>query len=155
MLRAHGLVGAGAVASLVIAGLTSTAAVQAAPAAHQVRSDKGLHRADPAFGSSQRSAAKREAASRVGKTAAALRLGRGESLVVRNVERDLDGVEHVHYDRTYQGLPVIGGDLIVHESPSGAVRTVSWSSTHKVQVRGGLAATVSRRPPPAAPATAR
>ena len=36
----------------------------------------------------------------------------------------MDGVEHVHYDRTYHGLPVIGGDLIVHESPSGAVRTV-------------------------------
>jgi len=143
MLRAHGLVGAGAVASLVMAGLTSTAPVQAAPTVHQVRSDKGLHRADPAFGSSQRAAAKREAASRVGKTAASLRLGRGESLVVRNVERDVDGVEHVHYDRTYEGLPVIGGDLIVHQSPGGAVRTVSWSSTPKVQVRGDLAATVA------------
>ena len=55
----------------------------------------------------------------------------------------MDGVEHVHYDRTYQGLPVIGGDLIVHESPSGAVRTVSWSSTHKVQVRGSLTAAVA------------
>ncbi len=143
MLRAHGLVGAGAVASLVVAALTSNAPVQAAPAAPQVRSDKGLHRADPAFGSSQRSAAKREAASRVGKTVSALRLDRGESLVVRDVERDLDGVEHVHYDRTYQGLPVIGGDLIAHESPSGAVRTVSWSSTHKVQVRGSLTAAVA------------
>ena len=143
MLRAHGLIGAGAVASLVIAGLTSTAAVQAAPAAPQVRSDNGVHRADPAFGSRQRAAAAREAASHVGKTVAALRLGGGESLVVRNVERDVDGVEHVHYDRTYQGLPVIGGDLIVHESPSGAVRSVSWSSTRVVRVRGGLAATVS------------
>jgi Zn-dependent metalloprotease len=143
MLRAHGLVGAGAAASLVMAGLTSTAPVQAAPAVHPVRSDKGLHRADPGFGSSQRAAAKREAASRVGKTAASLRLGRSESLVVRDVERDVDGVEHVHYDRTYQGLPVIGGDLIVHQSPSGAVRTVSWSSTHNVQVRGGLGATVT------------
>lgn len=143
MLRAHGLVGAGAVASLVIAGLTSTAPVQAAPTVHQVRSDKGLHRADPAFGSSQRAAAKREAATRVGRTAASLRLGRSESLVVRNVERDVDGAEHVHYDRTYQGLPVIGGDLIVHESPGGAVRTVSWSSTPRVQVRGDLAATVA------------
>ena len=143
MLRAHGLVGAGAAASLVMAGLTSTAPVQAAPAVHPVRSDKGLHRADPGFGSSQRAAAKREAASRVGKTAASLRLGRSESLVVRDVERDVDGVEHVHYDRAYQGLPVIGGDLIVHQSPSGAVRTVSWSSTHNVQVRGGLGATVT------------
>ena len=143
MLRAHGLVGAGAVASLVMAGLTSTAPVQAVPAAHQVRSDKGLHRADPAFGGSQRAAAKREAASRVGKTAASLRLGSSESLVVRDVERDLDGAEHIHYDRTYQGLPVIGGDLIVHQSPGGAVRTVSWPSTHNVQVRGGLAAKVA------------
>src|SRR4029079_17907899 len=55
----------------------------------------------------------------------------------------VDGVEHVHYDRTYQGLPVIGGDLIVHESPSGAVRTVSWSSTPKVQGRGGVPPTVA------------
>ena len=143
MLRAHGLVGAGAVASLVMAGLTSTAPVQATPTVHQVRSEKGPHRADPAFGGSQRAAAKHEAASRAGKTAASLRLGRSESLVVRNVERDVDGAEHVHYDRTYQGLPVIGGDLIVHESPGGAVRTVSWSSTPKVQVRGDLAATVA------------
>ena len=143
MQRAHGLVGAGAIASLVIAGLTSTASVQASPATTQVRSDQGLHRADPSFGTSQRAAAKREAAARAGRTASALRLGTGEALVVRNVERDLDGVEHVHYDRTYQGLPVIGADLIVHQSSAGAVRTVTWSSTGRVKVRGGLSAKVA------------
>ena len=70
------------------------------------------------------------------RTAAALRLGDQESLVVRDVVVDANGAEHVRYDRTYAGLRVIGGDLVVHESPAGDVRTVSWASPDRIVVAG-------------------
>ena len=137
MKPAHVLTGAGAVASLVIAGLTSAGAV-AAPARTPYRAADpatSRHAADPGFGPAQRSAAERTVAARVSSTAKALRLSKGEALVVRNVERDADGTEHVHYDRTYDGLRVIGGDLIVHQSAGGTLRTVDWPSQQQVSVR--------------------
>ncbi|WP_127359572.1 M4 family metallopeptidase [Actinacidiphila soli] len=39
---------------------------------------------------------------------------------VRDVVTDTDGAQHVRYDRTYRGLPVLGGDLVVHLAPGGA-----------------------------------
>lgn len=45
-----------------------------------------------------------------------------EALVVTDSVTDPDGSRHVHYDRTYAGLPVLGGDLIVHYAPDGTVR---------------------------------
>jgi len=38
---------------------------------------------------------------------------------------DPDGRTHVRYERTYRGLPVIGGDFIVHHAPGGAFDSVS------------------------------
>ncbi|WP_432968547.1 M4 family metallopeptidase [Dactylosporangium sp. CA-233914] len=35
---------------------------------------------------------------------------------------DADGSKHVRYTRTYHGLPVFGGDIIVHTGPSGAYK---------------------------------
>ncbi|NIK57063.1 Zn-dependent metalloprotease [Kribbella shirazensis] len=46
-------------------------------------------------------------------TATALGLGSGEQLKVRDVVKDPDGTEYVRYDRTFNGLKVVGGDLIV------------------------------------------
>ncbi len=46
-------------------------------------------------------------------TAAALGLAGGEKLQVRDVVKDADGTEFVRYDRTFNGLKVVGGDLIV------------------------------------------
>src|SRR5688500_7314225 len=39
--------------------------------------------------------------------------------VVRNVIVDADGTQHVRMDRTFDGLPVIGGDLVVHSKDGG------------------------------------
>ncbi|QNE22900.1 M4 family metallopeptidase [Kribbella qitaiheensis] len=47
------------------------------------------------------------------RTAAALGLAGGEVLKVRDVVKDADGTEYVRYDRTFNGLKVVGGDLIV------------------------------------------
>ncbi|MGI5395045.1 M4 family metallopeptidase [Streptomyces sp. CA-251251] len=41
---------------------------------------------------------------------------------VRDVVVDDDGTQHVRYDRAYRGLPVLGGDFVVHLAPDGAWR---------------------------------
>ena len=50
-------------------------------------------------------------------------LGAKEKLVKKSVIKDADGTTHTRYDRTYAGMPVVGGDLIVHRAPSGKVTT--------------------------------
>ncbi|MFE5912323.1 M4 family metallopeptidase [Streptomyces wedmorensis] len=61
-------------------------------------------------------------------TAKSLGLGAQEKLVVRDVVQDRDGTTHTRYERTYAGLPVLGGDLIVEESKAGARQSVSKAS---------------------------
>jgi zinc metalloprotease ZmpA len=45
-----------------------------------------------------------------------------------SVLRDADGTEHVRFDRTYEGLPVIGGDFVVH-SRGGQLKSTSQTLT--------------------------
>ncbi|MFF3849021.1 M4 family metallopeptidase [Streptomyces sp. NPDC002328] len=47
-------------------------------------------------------------------TAVRLALGDREKLVAKDVIQDADGTTHTRYERTYAGLPVLGGDLVVH-----------------------------------------
>ncbi|MFG2329104.1 M4 family metallopeptidase [Streptomyces sp. NPDC048604] len=61
-------------------------------------------------------------------TAKALGLGAQEKLVVRDVVKDRDGTTHTRYERTFAGLPVLGGDLIVAESKAGATQSVRKAS---------------------------
>ena len=44
----------------------------------------------------------------------AVRASANDQFVARDVIRDANGTEHVRFDRTYGGLPVIGGDVVVH-----------------------------------------
>ncbi|KQW53446.1 peptidase [Nocardioides sp. Root1257] len=44
---------------------------------------------------------------------------------VVGVITDADGTTHTRMVRSYDGLPVIGGDRVVHRGPAGAVRGVS------------------------------
>ncbi len=55
--------------------------------------------------------------------------------IARDSIVDADGTEHVRFDRTYQGLPVIGGDVVVH-SRRGVMRQLS--QTLDTPVRPGL-----------------
>jgi len=64
----------------------------------------------------------------------ALGLSSDEKLVVRNLVTDRDGTQHVRYDRTYKGLRVLGGDLVVDKAPSGSVREVHWNGNGKAAV---------------------
>jgi len=50
---------------------------------------------------------------------------------------DSDGSTHVRLDRTYRGLPVLGGDVVVHRGPAGAWEGV----TRTLRVTPDLAAT--------------
>ncbi len=63
---------------------------------------------------------------------------RGTGFVVTSRIVDRDGTTHVRMDRTYQGLKVLGGDLVVHRTPSGEWRGVS--QTLRTPVRTGTTA---------------
>src|ERR1700709_1858451 len=51
---------------------------------------------------------------------AAVHAGAAHAFTVRNVLVDPDGTSHVRMTRTFHALPVIGGDLVVHQSKAGA-----------------------------------
>lgn len=55
----------------------------------------------------------------------AARDAQGQEFKVRNTIVDPDGTRHVRMDRTYRGLPVVGGDLVVHQGAEGALDGVS------------------------------
>ncbi|WP_406302945.1 M4 family metallopeptidase [Streptomyces sp. NBC_00885] len=61
-------------------------------------------------------------------TARELGLSAQEKLLVRDVTQDRDGTTHTRYERTYSGLPVLGGDLVVAENKAGATESVSKAS---------------------------
>jgi Zn-dependent metalloprotease len=138
------------VSAVGIAGLALTPFAIIAPAsatgttapttASTTASATGAHRTDLSFTPAERRQAIAGARADKADTARALRLGDREALVVKDVVRDADGAEHVRYDRTFAGLPVIGGDLVVAQTPQGKVRTVTWASPDKIAVRSTQAA---------------
>ncbi|MEV6314649.1 M4 family metallopeptidase [Streptomyces sp. NPDC051776] len=82
----------------------------------------------------QRAELIREANATKAETAKSLGLGAKEKLVVRDVVKNADGTIHTRYERTYAGLPVLGGDLIVHGTKSGAVEGVTKAVKSRVSV---------------------
>ncbi|MEU6285267.1 M4 family metallopeptidase [Streptomyces sp. NPDC047028] len=67
-------------------------------------------------------------------TARTLGLGAKEKLIAKDVVRDADGTVHTRYERTYAGLPVLGGDLIVHTAKSGRTEGVTKATTARITV---------------------
>ncbi|WP_318214497.1 M4 family metallopeptidase [Streptomyces sp. SCL15-6] len=72
----------------------------------------------------QRAELIRDADATKAETAEDLGLGAKEKLVVRDVVKDRDGTLHTRYERTYDGLPVLGGDLVVTTAASGKTEQV-------------------------------
>ncbi|GAA2814659.1 M4 family metallopeptidase [Kitasatospora paracochleata] len=68
------------------------------------------------------------------RTAAALQLDARETLKPRSVLKDADGTVHTRYDRTFAGLPVLGGDLVVHTAPDGSIKGVDKAARGPVAV---------------------
>jgi Zn-dependent metalloprotease len=57
----------------------------------------------------------------------------GEQLVARSVIEDDNGASHVRFDKLYNGLRVIGGDIVTHHGPEGALMDVSASNMNSLQ----------------------
>ncbi|MEU7132488.1 M4 family metallopeptidase [Streptomyces sp. NPDC046261] len=98
-----------------------------------------LAKADPGalpakLSPSQRAELIREANATKAETARALGLGAKEQLVVRDVSRDVNGTLHTRYERTYEGLPVLGGDLVVDATKGGKVKTVAKATKARMAV---------------------
>ncbi|MFE5207991.1 M4 family metallopeptidase [Streptomyces sp. NPDC056600] len=93
--------------------LPAAAQPDAAPKAAQLRT--GGLAAD--ITASERTALIKSAETKADGHAKKLKLGGKEKLLVKDVVQDNDGTTHTRYERTYAGLPVLGGDLVVHDAP--------------------------------------
>ncbi|GAA2464728.1 M4 family metallopeptidase [Streptomyces lavendulocolor] len=120
-----------AAAAMLAVGVQTGAATAAdAPAAPKAqaagKADPGSLPAD--LSPAQRTALIRAADAAKAETAKELGLGAQEKLAVRDVVQDRDGTTHTRYERTYAGLPVLGGDLVVTETKAGRTEAVSKAS---------------------------
>ncbi|MFJ2864523.1 M4 family metallopeptidase [Kitasatospora sp. NPDC087314] len=82
----------------------------------------------------QHAAALALAGGQSGPLAKALALGGQEQLVAKDAVVDQDGTRHLRFERTYAGLPVLGGDLVVHQSARGAVESVDKAVTAQLSL---------------------
>ncbi|MFD4141979.1 MULTISPECIES: M4 family metallopeptidase [unclassified Streptomyces] len=121
-----------ATAALLAVGFqTGTSAAQTTASAVPAAAKAG--KADPgalpkSLTPAQRAELIREASATTAATAKELGLTAKEKLLVRDVAQDRDGTTHTRYERTYAGLPVLGGDLVVSESKAGVTESVSKAS---------------------------
>jgi Zn-dependent metalloprotease len=121
------------VAALVSGPLLVGPAAAASRPTRSTVSGLQANRPDPAFTPVERRAAIASAMQNRGLTADRLGLGTREGLLVKDVLRDVDGTVHTRYNRTYAGLPVIGGDLVVAQEPDGK-RLVDRASNDRITV---------------------
>jgi Zn-dependent metalloprotease len=104
-----------AIAPLAPAGAATTASGDPTPVAPESRSLKASEQ------------------SRAATSASALGLDAAEKLTVTSVIQDADGSTHVRYQRTYDGLRVIGGDFVAHKDAKGAIEDVTWNLRKEVK----------------------
>ncbi|GGS96908.1 peptidase M4 [Streptomyces cinerochromogenes] len=128
-----------AVALTGVAALIAVAVQSGTAGAAPAKPQAG--KADPAHSAvrltpSQRAELIRDADA--GKAAAARQIGLGakEKLVVKDVVKDGDGTLHTRYERTYAGLPVLGGDLVVTTAKSGKTMDVVRATNATLKVTG-------------------
>nr|QHU81876.1 transglutaminase-activating metalloprotease [Streptomyces netropsis] len=134
-----------AVATGALVAVTAMLAVGVQTGSANARTDdagsgqKILAKADPGalpvkLSPSQRAELIRDANETKTTTAKSLGLGAKEKLVVRDVTKDADGTTHTRYERTYDGLPVLGGDLVVDAAKGGKLKTVAKATKARVTV---------------------
>ncbi|MGW1075237.1 M4 family metallopeptidase [Streptomyces sp. NPDC002537] len=140
-----------AVTAMLAVGTQTGAAT--AKSEHTAEGRKVVAKADPGalpakLTPSQRAELIREANATKADTARTLGLGAKERLVVKDVVKDVNGTSHTRYERTYEGLPVLGGDLVVDATKGGTVRTVAKATKARVAVATttpGLAAAAAEK----------
>ncbi|WP_369216172.1 M4 family metallopeptidase [Streptomyces flavofungini] len=116
-----------AAGAMLAAGLTTGASAEPAKDATSAGAPVSLSASTRADLLKDASADRAATADRIG-------LGAKEKLVVRDVVKDADGTTHTRYERTYDGLPVLGGDLVVHTAKSGKVEGVTKAVKATVKV---------------------
>ncbi|GAA2741023.1 M4 family metallopeptidase [Kitasatospora cinereorecta] len=127
------IVGAALVAVTLPAGAASAESDRSAPSlTASVQPLAGALAAPLSAG--EQSALLKAAEADSARTAAALQLDAREALKPRSVLKDADGTLHTRYDRTFAGLPVLGGDLVVHTAPDGSLKGVDKAAKGSVAV---------------------
>ncbi|MEV8567787.1 M4 family metallopeptidase [Streptomyces sp. NPDC051322] len=134
--RSQRIAGSIAVAALLATGVSTLSATSAG--ASPTTATVGAQAL--ALSSNQHADLLRAAAADTAGTARELSLGSKEKLVVRDVIKDANGTTHTRYERTYDGLPVLGGDLIVHTAKSGSVSGVTKATKATIKVASTTAA---------------
>ncbi|MFE5030385.1 M4 family metallopeptidase [Streptomyces sp. NPDC056683] len=120
-----------AIATAVAAGALLTTGMTANASAVD---KKPLAAAPTLLSNSARTALIQKAEANVAETAQQIGLGAKEKLVVKDVVKDVDGTVHTRYERTYAGLPVLGGDLVVHTSKAGKTEGVTKATKTAIKV---------------------
>ncbi|MEV5533300.1 M4 family metallopeptidase [Streptomyces prunicolor] len=131
--RTSHIVAAAGVTALLAAAVQAGATSSAAPANPLASKGNPAHTA-LSLSPSQRAELLRDASSARTSTAKEIGLGAKEALVVRDVVKDADGTVHTRYERTYGGLPVLGGDLVVDTAKSGATERVIKATNAAIAV---------------------
>jgi len=81
-----------------------------------------------------------KAKANVSRNAELFGFGAGQDLQAKDVVLDADGSQHVRFDRTYQGLPVVGGDLVVHQDAHGRLKDSTRAKGHNPAVKSTVPA---------------
>ncbi|MEU6464970.1 M4 family metallopeptidase [Streptomyces sp. NPDC046976] len=118
-----------AAGALISAGLATSASAAQTPAAA-----KPLAAAPTALSAAAHTSLIKQAQADAPETAQQIGLGAKEKLVVKDVVKDVDGTVHTRYERTYAGLPVLGGDLVVHTAKSGRTEGVTKANKATIKV---------------------
>ncbi|MFD0271552.1 M4 family metallopeptidase [Streptomyces sp. NPDC127106] len=128
---AGALVAAAALLAVGIQAGTASAEATASQGSTSAKSHPGA--APLQLSPSERATLIADANSTTVQAAKALGLGGQEKLIVRDVVKDADGTTHTTYERTYAGLPVLGGDLTVH-AKGGVTKSVTKATQHEIKV---------------------
>ncbi|MFD5585636.1 M4 family metallopeptidase [Streptomyces sp. NPDC014776] len=124
-----------AIATAVAAGALLTTGLTTGSAAAQTPADSSAPAAAPVqLSAAARTSLLQQKQADAAETARQIGLGAQEKLVVKDVVKDADGTTHTRYERTYGGLPVLGGDLVVHQAPSGAAKGVTKAVNAAIKV---------------------
>ncbi|MEE1754572.1 M4 family metallopeptidase [Streptomyces sp. SP18CS02] len=119
---------------MVVLGLQAGTATAGPAAAPRPASDAPSASALP-LSAAQRAGALQQAQAGAATTARGIGLDTTkEQLVVRDVVKDADGTVHTRYERTYAGLPVLGGDLVTHTARDGKLKGVTKATEARIAV---------------------
>ncbi|MET8443895.1 M4 family metallopeptidase [Streptomyces sp. NPDC012485] len=122
-----------AVAAMVVVGVQTGTATAGTGTGESTASSSGATTLGVNT-ATQRSTALRTAQSDAPAAAEALGLGSQEKLIVRDVIKDAHGTVHTRYERTYAGLPVLGGDLVTHTAADGKSKGVDKATDARISV---------------------